>query len=246
MAAELESNLLTVRSISVFRHATLAVDRVSLEVGRSSWFGLIGANGSGKTSLLRAIAGRLSARCDSLTIDGVELAQSPEERARLIGFMPPAEFLPTALTGREVLTLLEAEPSKWRAGIRGIAEALAIDSMLDLPIGHCSAGMKQRIAICCAFATNSTIVILDEPFNWLDPVAAVDLRMALRSRVEEGLTLVTALHDMLSLVACDNGLVLSGGKIASNIDNKIIKNGRENPFAFEKYVINALRSRVIS
>ena len=238
----MSASAIELRDMSVFRGRTLAVDKVSMTVRQGSWFGVIGANGSGKTSLLRALAGRLPGTAAECRIDGVELADRPEDRAQLLGFMPPADLLPSALTCRQVFGLLEPNEDRWRGGIEPVAEAIALDRLLDRKIGECSAGMRQRIAVACAFATANPTIILDEPFNWLDPVAALDLRQALRQAVDRGgLTLVTALHDMLSLITCDSGILLGQGRVVARLGSSDILQGRENPFAFETRIIATLR-----
>lgn len=226
---------------TVLRGSTRAVDGVSLEIYQGQWFGLIGANGSGKTSLLRALAGRLPSQMGACRINGEELREQPEQRARRIGFMPPAELLPGALTCRQVFDLIEPDTDKWQNAIRHITGAIGLARLLDQRIGDCSAGMRQRIAIGCAFATGSAIIILDEPFNWLDPVAAVDLRKSLRDCVGGGLTLITALHDMLTLASCDRGVLLGRGKIVAELEDDEVQDGRKNPFAFEARIIDILR-----
>lgn len=141
MAPALEANCISVRGLTVFRQDVLAVDGVSFDVAKGAWFGLIGANGSGKSSLLRALAGRLPCTVDSLSIDGVDLSRSPNERARQLGFMPPTEYLPNALTGRDLFNLIEPDDTQWHGALRLIWDAIELDRLLDLPIGSCSAGM---------------------------------------------------------------------------------------------------------
>ena len=226
---------------TVRRGSTLAVDGVSFRVNRGDWFGLIGANGSGKTSLLRALAGRLPGQFGACRIDDQELREQPERRARLVGFMPPADLLPGILTCRQVFELVQSDDRKWEAALDPIAEAIGIPLLLDRRIGDCSAGMKQRVAIGCAFAAGNSIVILDEPFNWLDPVAALDLRATLRECVNRGMTIITALHDMITLAACDRGVLLGEGKIVAELEADEVREGRENPFAFESRLIDVLR-----
>lgn len=237
----MNGDALEIVDMTVQRGATRAVDRVSVAVPQAKWFGLIGANGSGKTSLLRAIAGRVPCVVASCRIEGEELCYSPAERAARLGFMPTAESLPAALCGRQLLNLIAGDEVQWREGARLVANAIGLEQLLDRRIGECSAGMRQRVAIACAFAANQSITILDEPFNWLDPVAAFDLRAALRGRVDEGLTLVTALHDMLTLVSCDQGLLLGEGRVAAELDYNDIVAGRTQPEMFEKNVIQTLR-----
>lgn len=242
MDAVVTASAIALRELTVLRHRTRAVDDVSMTVGRERWFGIIGANGSGKTSLLRGLAGRLPCTMGSCRIDDRELCEKPAVRARSIGFMPPAEYLPGALTGRQLFSLIEPDPDIWLRAIGRIAEPLGLDRLLDMKIGDCSAGMKQRVAIGCAFASGRSLVILDEPFNWLDPVAALDLRKALRQCVDDGLTLLTALHDMITLTACDEGLLIGNGKVVSRLAPQDILDGRSSPFEFEASMIALLRN----
>lgn len=241
MDAMVTEAAIELRNLAVVRHRRLAVDGVSMTVGRTCWFGIIGANGSGKTSLLRAIAGRLPCTMESCRIDGSELRDQPATRAENIGFMPPFEYLPHALTGRQLFNLIQPDQDIWTQATDRISEPLGLDRLLDMTIGDCSAGMRQRIAIGCAFACGRSLVVLDEPFNWLDPVAALDLRKALRQYVDDGLTLITALHDMITLTACDEGLLLGNGKVASRLASSDILEGRKDPFEFEARMIVTLR-----
>lgn len=103
--------------------------------------------------------------------------------------------------------------------------------------------MRQRIAIAAAFAGGHSLVILDEPFSWLDPVAISDMREVLLDRVDGGLTLITALHDLGTLTsACDAGLMLADGKVALALDEGMLRIAAQNPQAFDRQTINRLRS----
>lgn len=222
------------------RHVVRAVD---LAVARGSWFGLIGANGSGKTSLLRAVAGRLPFAGGSCRIDGEELAAHRAARATRFGFSPPADKLPEALRGRDVLELVGGNIDDVCSRLGPLHGALGLEPLLDRWIGDGSAGMRQRLAIAAAFAGGHTLVILDEPFNWLDPVAIFDLRQALREMVDHGLTLMTALHDLSTLAAaCDTGLMLADGKVAMTLNEDLLHAAAQNPQAFERQTIDLLRS----
>ena len=217
------------------------VTGVSMAVARGSWFGLIGANGSGKTTLLRAVAGRLEISGGSCILDGAELAGDRMRRARATGFAPAVETLPGGVTAREVLGMV-ARGGDALAALGDLRDALGIAALLDRPIGQCSAGMRQRISIACGFAAGHDFVILDEPFNWLDPVAAYDVRAALRARVDAGLTLITALHDLPTLAAsCDKGVLLSAGTVALPLDREALQLGRRDIHAFEQQMIDILR-----
>lgn len=227
----------------VERSGQRVVQDVDLTVTPGSWFGLIGANGSGKTSLLRALAGRLPFAGGSCRIGGEELVDDRAARALRFGFSPPADKLPDALRGRDVLELVGGSINDVRPRLGKLYEALGVAPLLDRWIGDCSAGMRQRIAIAAAFAGGHSLVILDEPFNWLDPVAIFDLREVLRDRVYAGLTLITALHDLGTLAsACDAGLMLAEGRVALALGEDMLRIAAQNPQAFERQTIDRLRS----
>jgi ABC-type multidrug transport system ATPase subunit len=228
---------------SVDRSGTRVVHDADLIVPARSWFGLIGANGSGKTSLLRALAGRLPFAAGACLIDGADLVENRMARAQRFGFAPPADRLPDALRVRDLLELVGGDVDAACERLGPVRAALGIDQLLHRWVGDCSAGMRQRAAIALAFASGQSLVILDEPFSWLDPVAAFDLRQALRKLVDGGLTLLTALHDLGTLATvCDEGMMLAGGRVALAIDRAALAQATQAPQDFERRTIDLLRS----
>jgi ABC-type multidrug transport system ATPase subunit len=229
--------------VSVDRGKTRAVDGVTLTMERARWFGLIGANGSGKTSMLRAIAGRLAFAAGRCRLEGKDLTGDRAARAARIGFAPTVEALPHALRVRDVLALVAGDLERALGGIGELRVALGLAPLIDKWIADCSAGMRQRVAIAAAFASGQDIVILDEPFNWLDPVAAFDVRQVLHGLVGRGLTLVTALHDLATLTqSCDVGAVMAGGRFALTLSDEELREAGADLPAFESRMIEALRS----
>lgn len=228
---------------SVDRSGTRVVCDVGFAVPSGSWFGLIGANGSGKTSLLRALAGRLPLATGKCVVDGTDCSENRMARAERFGFAPPADRLPEALRVRDLLALVAGDADRACERLGPVRAALGIDPLLPKWVGDCSAGMRQRAAVALAFAGGQPLVILDEPFNWLDPVAAFDLRQALRTMVGGGLTLITALHDLATLAtACDEGMMLADGRVALAMDRAALAQAAQAPQAFERQTIDLLRS----
>lgn len=204
---------------------------------------MIGANGSGKTSLLRALAGRLPFAAGTCVIDGADFVENRMARAQRFGFAPPADRLPEALRVRDLLELVSGNVDAASERLGPVRAALGIDQLLHKWVGDCSTGMRQRAAIALASAGGQSLVVLDEPFNWLDPVAAFDLRQALRTLVDGGLTLLTALHDLGTLsTACDEGMMLADGRVALVIDRATLANAARSPQEFERRTIDLLRS----
>ncbi|WP_073974720.1 ATP-binding cassette domain-containing protein [Erythrobacter donghaensis] len=229
-------------SLTVNRGGRPVIHDLSAAIAPASWFGVIGANGSGKTTLLRAIAGRLPIGAGSCTIFGEQQAHNRSARAQAIGFAPPIEHLPALLEVRELLELAGERVADQQERNAALWQALGIAELLDVPVGACSSGMRQRAALALAFALPSRIVILDEPFNWLDPVAAFDVRAALAGMVKDGLTLVTALHDLTTLCGfCDSGMVLAKGRVSLQLDEARLRAGRNDAARFERELVAALR-----
>jgi len=208
------------------------------------WIGIIGANGSGKTTLLRALAGRLPLAGGRILLDGRDVSRDRAERAQAIGFAPDANMLPEDLSPAELFALAAFGPERSAADseLAQLRAALAIDRFLHRKLGTLSAGTRQRVAIYSAFVNRPAIVILDEPFNWLDPLTAFDCKQALLGLVERGLLLLTALHDVSTLVGyCSRGLLLADGALALAMEAGELAAGRADPVRFEQNIVGHLR-----
>lgn len=228
--------------VCVQRGGVPVVRTVSFTVPQADWFGIIGANGSGKTTLLRALTGRLPIASGQCQVEGVMVANDRSARARKIGFAPPIDRLPANLRVGQLLEFAGDGIDYQNRRCHGLWQALAIPELLDRTIGDCSSGMRQRVSIALAFATSASIVVLDEPFNWLDPVAAFDARTALAEMVGAGLTLVTALHDLTTLCGfCTGGIVMAEGRLSLALDRAALRAGQHDPRKFERDMIAALR-----
>jgi ABC-type cobalamin/Fe3+-siderophores transport system ATPase subunit len=184
-----------------------------------------------------ALAGRLTVQDGAIVIDGEDLTEEEDQRARRIGFAPAPESLPGLLRGAELLELIgearRADP-KTPAGIHA---ALGVEHLGDRQIGEMSSGMRQRLAIFSAFIGAPKVVLLDEPFNWLDPVAAYDFKGALAQMVSEGLSVVTALHDVGTLATrADSGMLLDDGAVLKVFDKETLARGAGDLAAFEREI----------
>jgi ABC-type multidrug transport system ATPase subunit len=216
---------------------------VSFTAAAGVWFGLLGANGSGKTTLLRALGGRLQIDGGAVRLAGENVAGSERARATRIGFGPPPDSLPDELTGGELLDLVGAARRADPRPEPQIYEALDVAWLEPQIIGAMSAGMRQRMCVFSAFIGAPAVVLLDEPFNWLDPIAAYDLKAALRDWTGRGGALVTALHDTATFATrCDAGVLLHDGRIAKAFTPAEIAAGRGDIMGFEQRVYDAFKT----
>jgi ABC-2 type transport system ATP-binding protein len=224
----------------------VTVERIALE--GPAWVGVIGANGSGKTTLLRALGGRLPAAAGEIAIDGHACAADRAARAFRIGFAPEIAALPPELTGRDLLSVV-ARPLTAAIdddALASLREALGLEAFWHRRVGTWSAGMRQRLAVYAAFVGGQRIVILDEPFNWLDPVSSFDVRRAIADLARSSHLVVTALHDIATFIHhCDSGYLLADGRVRLALDAEEIARGRGDFPAFERELIAQLRATAV-
>ena len=231
--------------VTIERGGVRVVGRLSYASGAPGWIGVVGANGSGKTTLLRALAGRLPVQGGRILIGGADLTHDRAARAERIGFAVDVAMLPAELTPREVYAIsARAAGAVDDPALAPLRRALDLEGFLDRKCGALSAGMGQRVALLAAFLDLPAIVILDEPFNWLDPLTAFDVKEALRALVTaRDMTLVTALHDVSTMTAfCDRGLLMAGGRIALTMEEAELRAGLADPVGFERAMVERLRA----
>lgn len=219
------------------------VSDIGFSVAAGQWFGLLGANGSGKTTLLRAMNGRLSIEKGSLKLGGREMARDTRARAWRFGFAAAPDTLPGELTCKELIELVSqarAAPAREPAALY---EALGIADLEKVAIWRMSAGMRQRVALFTAFIGEPDAMLLDEPFNWLDPVAAHDLKKALAAWVKAGRILITALHDIAAFATrCDAGLLIHEGRVIRAFGEAAMSTGRGDVMGFEDAVYETFKA----
>ena len=234
----------SVRGLTVALAGRPVVRRLSFDAPAGAWFGVLGVNGSGKTTLLRALAGRLQPSEGSIRIAAEELGDDGRERSRRIGFMPDQSDLPDLLTGGDLVDLLSLSRGGEPRLARRVHDLLGVQALLGLRIGAMSSGMRQRLAVYAAFIGERPVLVLDEPFNWLDPIAAHDLRTLLREAVAEGRTVITTLHDAAAFVLnCHEGMVLHEGEALRHYEAGALPGLRGDVTAFEADLYAAMTSR---
>ncbi|ESQ78103.1 ATP-binding cassette domain-containing protein [Asticcacaulis sp. YBE204] len=219
------------------------VRSVSLDMAYGQWFGILGVNGSGKTTFLNALAGRLPAADGRISIDDEDVTSRPERRARLWGFAPPPDSLPPELTAGVLLGLVAEARDAHIPDDPALLEALDYPALRGTVIGTMSAGQKQKIALMCAFVGAPRRIILDEPFNWLDPLAIYALKSYLTQQAREGALILTALHDVSSFVTrCDAGLLLAAGEVRRLFTADDFARSRGDVSGFEREIYERFRA----
>jgi ABC-2 type transport system ATP-binding protein len=198
----------------------VAVRDVTLAVPPGSFFGLVGPNGAGKTTSLSMAVGLLRPDAGRALIFGRDVWADPIAARALVGVLPDGLALPERLTGRELLTYLgrlrglDAPTAAARA--RELLEILELDAAERTLVIDYSTGMRKKIGLATALLHGPRLLVLDEPFEAVDPVSALTIRHMLQEFVAGGGAVVLSSH-VMALVEqlCDHVAVIDQGQVAA-------------------------------
>jgi ABC-2 type transport system ATP-binding protein len=199
---------------------TLAVAGLDLDIPVGSFYGVVGPNGAGKTTTLSMATGLLRPDAGSVHVLGLDLWAHPTEAARLLGVLPDGLRLFDRLTGAELISyagLLRGMDREVIAARRDdLLAALDLDGAGATLVADYSAGMTKKIALACALVHAPDLLVLDEPFEAVDPVSATAIRAILQRFVAAGGTVVLSSH-VMALVerVCDHVAVVAGGRVVA-------------------------------
>jgi len=194
---------------------TLAVSGLTFDVASGSILGLIGPNGAGKTTTLRALAGIIPPTQGRLFLEGYEISDNPIAAKQRLAFVPDDPKLFEALTVWEHLEFVAAayrvRDFQLRAG--ELLEKFELTEKRDAAAQELSRGMRQKVAICCAYLHRPRIILFDEPLTGLDPRGIRTLKESIVERAQAGAAVIISSH-LLSLVEdlCDHLLIMRHGK----------------------------------
>lgn len=195
--------------------AQVAVSGLDFRVSSGEILGLVGANGAGKTTTLLSVAGILRPDSGQIRIGGHDLAAEPVEAKRRLGFVPDEPALFDYLTVEEhlrfIARLYRVEDIDQR--LPALLASLELNDRRRALPDELSRGMRQKLALGCAFLHDPQVLLLDEPLTGLDPIGIRRMKDAIRHKASEGAAVLLSSH-LLDIVSelCGRVIVLGHGK----------------------------------
>lgn len=205
------------------RGGVRAVQGVSFTVGKREVFGLLGADGSGKTSIIQVLAGVLSADGGDAEIAGLDVGHHPDRVKERIGYMPQGiglnlyDSLSVAENIAFFRNLRRIPEATYRANRDRLLAATRLAPFLDRLAGHLSGGMRQKLALICTLLHLPDIVLLDEPTTGVDPLSRQDFWAIIEDMVaEHGMTVLLSTAYMDEAERCQRVALMHEGRIMAS------------------------------
>jgi ABC-2 type transport system ATP-binding protein len=206
---------------------------VSFEIGKGEVFGFLGPNGSGKTTVIRHLLGFSRPQKGKTFIAGLDCWRNPKEIQRKIGYQPGEINFPNDMTGTQLI--------KFQAELRGLTDMSKVKKLTERfeldtsgELKRMSKGMKQKIAIICAFMHDPETLVLDEPTIGLDPLVRSSFLDLIREEKKNGKSILMSSHMFDEIEnTCDRVGIIKLGKMVATIVPKDIKHAANKTFKIE-------------
>lgn len=196
----------------------VAVDDLSLHIAPGEIYGFIGHNGAGKTTTLKACAGILQFEQGEILIDGISIKRDPLSCKQKMAYVPDNPDLYEFMTGWKYLNFVAdvygVSLSDRKERLARYTEMFSLSAALNQPVSSYSHGMKQKLALIAALIHAPKLILLDEPFVGLDPLASHQLKQLMRQHCEAGGSIFFSTHVLeVAEKLCDKVAIIRGGKL---------------------------------
>lgn len=204
--------MLKINQLDKFFGKKQVLHQISFEIKRGHIVGLIGANGAGKTTIMKAILG-ITAFDGDIQLDDQKITVDNHSALEHVGALIEYPGLYPYLTGREQLLLFANGPQRHER-VNQTIEELHLAANADVKTKKYSLGMRQKLGIALAFVNRPELVILDEPMNGLDPKATMALRQLIIRKRDEGTTFLISSHILSELQkVADDVIIIDQGRL---------------------------------
>ncbi|HYP72791.1 MAG TPA: ABC transporter ATP-binding protein [Microbacterium sp.] len=212
------ADALVLRGVTKRFGSTHAVDGIDLTVPAGTFYGLVGPNGAGKTTTLSMIAGLLEPDRGTIQVAGVDAAAHPLAAKKLMGVLPDRLRTFDRLTGRQLLyyygVLRGLPPAVVESRTADLARAFDLQDALGRSVSDYSAGMLKKVMLAGALIHSPRVLVLDEPFEAVDPVSSAIILNILSAYVAHGGTVILSSHGMeLVERVCTRVAVIVAGQV---------------------------------
>lgn len=211
--------MLRVLDLVKYYKKTVAVDGLSFEVGDGEIVGLLGPNGAGKTTILRCVTGIVQMTEGTIEVDGFDISNQEEEVKRRIAFVPevptPYEML-TVIEHLRFIAMAYQTMDRFEERAEELMKRFDLYEKRNDFVLSLSKGMKQKLAIACAFVHDARVILLDEPLIGIDPKGARELKDVIADAKQAGKSILISTH-MLDTAEhlCDRIIIIRKGTIVA-------------------------------
>ncbi len=198
-----------------------AVDDLTLQILPGEVYGFIGHNGAGKTTTIKCCCGILRFEEGEIQIDGVSVRADPLGCKRKLAYIPDNpdmyEFMSGVAYLNFVADVFGVSASDREARIKKYADLFELTDDLAQPVSAYSHGMKQKLAVCAAFLHEPKLIIMDEPFVGLDPIASHTLKELMREHCDNGGAIFFSTHVLeVAEKLCDKVAIIKEGRLVAS------------------------------
>ena len=220
--------MLKIRNFTKCYDGKAVVDDLSLDVAAGDIYAFIGHNGAGKTTTIKAACGILQFDGGDIFIDGMSVKEKPLECKKVIAYIPDNPELYDYLSGVKYLNFVAdiygVSKADREERIRRYADVFGLTEDLAQPVSAYSHGMKQKLAIIAAWIHEPKLIIMDEPFVGLDPVASHTLKTMMREHCDNGGAIFFSTHVLeVAEKLCDKVAIIKSGKLVTSGDMETVK-----------------------
>lgn len=212
--------MIEVRNLHKTFGLTIALDGVDFDVHKGEVLGFLGPNGAGKTTTMRIITGFLRPDAGTVRVAGFDVAESPIEVKKRVGYLPEDNPLYNEMTVTEYLKFVGEvrglKNGEMKDAFQRVVETCGLKEVIKRPIGELSKGFKQRVGLAQVLLHDPEILILDEPTSGLDPTQIVEIRGLIKELGKEK-TILLSTHILPEVsVTSSRVVIISKGKIVAS------------------------------